>query len=318
YIITQGGNLPCKNIIHFAAQEDIKSLVFQVLQECELQQYTSVAFPAIGTGEAGRNPAEVADNMIDAVTDFAKRNSAPSLKTIKVVIFQPHLLSVFHASMQKREKTTKTAVKSFLSKIKSIWNSEKRSPKEKTKGVLEKKINVAVVQICGENKKEVEDAENWLRSAILKEQFQIELVDDCIADFGEEESEELRHLQKTLKIALYLRDTSILISGFEKDVWIAHSAVQKMILRVKTVKQEEAQAELFKNLIEWKYLENDSYVPFDSITNMRLEKAYTGKQKSISVTIGDQKYTVHMERRYAVDDQGKQILIRRVDKSEGK
>uniref|UniRef100_A0A8C5TQT6 Poly [ADP-ribose] polymerase n=1 Tax=Malurus cyaneus samueli TaxID=2593467 RepID=A0A8C5TQT6_9PASS len=50
YITTQAGNLPCKKIIHFVAQNDIKFLVSQVLQECELQQYTSVAFPAIGTG----------------------------------------------------------------------------------------------------------------------------------------------------------------------------------------------------------------------------------------------------------------------------
>ncbi|NXM66716.1 PAR14 polymerase, partial [Serilophus lunatus] len=316
YIITQAGNLPCKKIIHFVAQEDIKSLVSQVLQECELQQYTSVAFPAIGTGEAGRNPAEVAENMIDAVTDFARGNSAPSVKTVKVVIFQPHLLSVFRASMLKREKPTKTAAKSFLSKIKSILNSEKCSPKEKTKTVLEKKIDLAVVQICGENKMEVEDTASWLRSAILKEQFQREIVDDCISDFGEEENEELRHLQKTLKISLSSTGNSIGILGFEKDVWIAYSAVQKMILRVKAVKQEEAHAELFKNLVEWKYLEKDSYVPFDSITNMRLENAYIEKQKSISVTIDEQKYTVNMERRYAVDDQGKHIPIRRVDKAE--
>lgn len=50
YITTQGGRLPCKRIIHFVAQDDIKFLVSKVLQECELQQYTSVTFPAIGTG----------------------------------------------------------------------------------------------------------------------------------------------------------------------------------------------------------------------------------------------------------------------------
>lgn len=54
--------------------------------------------------------------MIDAVTDFAKKNSATSLKTIKVVIFQPHLMSVFQASMQKREKSTATRLKLFVSK----------------------------------------------------------------------------------------------------------------------------------------------------------------------------------------------------------
>ncbi|NWQ70996.1 PAR14 polymerase, partial [Neopipo cinnamomea] len=316
YIITQAGNLPCKKIIHFVAQDDIKFLVFQVLQECELQGYTSVTFPAIGTGEAGRNPAEVADKMIDAVTDFAKRNSAASVKTIKVVIFQPHLLSVFHASMQKRERPTKTPVKSFLSKINPFRSPEKHSPKEKNTGVLEKKMDLAVLQICGEIKKEVEEAENWLRNTITKEQLQIEIVDDSISHFSEEENEELHRLQKKLKISLCLEGTSIGISGFGKDVWIAHSAIQKMILRVKATKQEEVQAGLLQNLIEWQYFEEDSYVPFDSLTNMQLENAYRGKQKSISVTIGEKKYIVNMKLKRAVDDQGKQTTIRRVDKSE--
>ncbi|OPJ79795.1 poly [ADP-ribose] polymerase 14 [Patagioenas fasciata monilis] len=316
YITTQAGNLPCKYIIHFVAQEDIKSQVSQVLQECELQQYSSVAFPAIGTGEAGRDPAAVADDMIDAVTDFARSNSSPSVKTIKVVIFQPHLLSVFHASMQKRERPIRTAANMILSKLTSFWSPEKRSPKEKPKAVLENKIDVAVVQICGENKKKVEEAENWLKTAILKEQFNTEIQDEAIFNFGEAENEELRYLQKKLKICLCLDSNSIRISGVEKDVWIAYSTVQKMIHRVKAAKQDEIRAELLQNLIEWKYLKKDSYVPFDSLTNMQLENASIAKQKDVSVTINKKKYTVNVEARYAVDGQGKRIPVIRIDKSE--
>ncbi|NWU52151.1 PAR14 polymerase, partial [Dromas ardeola] len=316
YIITQAGKLPCKNIIHFVAQDDIKMLVTKVLQECELQQYTSVTFPAIGTGQASRDPAVVADNMVDAVTDFARSNSAPSVKTVKVVIFQPYLLSVFHKSMQKRENPAKTAAKSLISKLTSFWSSEKPSPKVKTKAALEKKIHLAVVQICGENKNKVEEAENWLKSAILKEQFQTEITDESIFHFGEAESEELRDLQKKLKIALHLDSNCVQISGVEKDVWIAYSNVQEMIHRVKAAKQEEIRAELFQNLIEWKYLGKDSYVPFDSLTNMRLENAFMGKQKDISVVIDKKKYTVNINSRYAVDDQGNRTPIVRVDKSE--
>ncbi|NXG87581.1 PAR14 polymerase, partial [Stercorarius parasiticus] len=316
YITTQAGKLPCKNIIHFVAQDDIKMLVTKVLKECELQQYTSVTFPAIGTGQAGRDPAVVADNMIDAVTDFARSNSAPSVKTVKVVIFQPHLLSVFHKSMQKRENPAKTAPKSLISKLTSFWSSEKPSPKVKTKAALEKKIDLAVVQICGENKKKVEEAENWLKSAILKEQFQTEITDESIFHFGEAESEQLRDLQKKLKIALHLDSNCVRISGVAKDVWIAYSNVQEMIHRVKAAKQEEIRAELFQNLIEWKYLGKDSYVPFDSLTNMHLESAFMGKQEDISVVIDKKKYKVNINDKYAVDDQGNRTPIVRVDKSE--
>ncbi|NXI80759.1 PAR14 polymerase, partial [Rhipidura dahli] len=320
YIITQAGNLPCKKIIHFVAQNDIKFLVSQVLQECELQQYTSVAFPAIGTGEAGRNPAEVADNMIDAVTDFARWNSAPSVKTVKVVIFQPHLMSVFHASMQKREKSAATIFKSLVSKAyhitKSLWSSEKRPSKKKAKVVLEKKIDLAVVQICGENKKEVEEAEKWLISAISKEQSQIEIVDECISHFSEEESEELDDLEEKLKIVLNLKRTSIEISGVTKDVCMASLAVHKMILRVKAAKEKEIQAKLLQNLIKWQYCEKGFYVPFNSLTNVELEDAYMRKQKIIEVVIGEQTYTVDMERKTAVDAQGREMSIIRVDNSE--
>ncbi|NXT74124.1 PAR14 polymerase, partial [Zapornia atra] len=316
YITTQAGNLQCKKIIHVVAQDDIKMLVSKVLQECELQQYTSVTFPAIGTGQAGRDPVVVANSMLDAVTDFARSNSAPSVKTIKVVIFQPHLLPVFCTSMKKRESPSKPAGKSLFSRIASFWSSEKQSPKEKTQNVLEKKIEVAAVQICGESKKKVEEAESWLKSAILKDQFKRDITDESILHFGEAESKELQALQRKLKIALHFSSNSIQISGVEKDVWIAYSSIQEMIHRVKAAKQEEIQAELLQNLIEWKYLEKDSYVPFNSITNMHLENAFQGKQQTISVIIDGKKHIVDLETRCAIDDQGKHTPIIRVDKSE--
>ncbi|XP_072788080.1 protein mono-ADP-ribosyltransferase PARP14 isoform X2 [Taeniopygia guttata] len=269
-------------------------------------------------GEARRNAAEVADNMIDAVTDFAKRNSATSVKTIKVVIFQPHLMSVFQASMQKREKSTATRIKAFVSKAyhvgKSLWSSEKQSPKEETKVVLDKKIDLAVVQICGENKKEVEEAEKWLRSAISKEQSQTEIVDETISHFNEEEKAELRDLENKFKICLNLKSSHIEISGVAKDVCLAFLAVQKMILRVKAAK--ETQAKLLQNSIEWKYFEKDSYVPFNSLTNVELEDAYKGKQKTVEVTIGERIYTVDMEQKTAVDAHGRQISLIRIEQSE--
>lgn len=53
-IMTQPGNLKCKKILHLVGQTDpvkIRNVVKDALQMCVKNTYTSVSFPAIGTGE---------------------------------------------------------------------------------------------------------------------------------------------------------------------------------------------------------------------------------------------------------------------------
>ncbi|NWX90194.1 PAR15 polymerase, partial [Nothoprocta pentlandii] len=104
FITTEGGNLLCKKIIHLIHSLNIKKQVTQVLQECELQMYTSVAFPAIGTGKARQSPAKVADNMLDAIIEFARQKAVLCLKIIRIVIFETKMNSEFYESMKKRQE----------------------------------------------------------------------------------------------------------------------------------------------------------------------------------------------------------------------
>lgn len=53
-IMTQPGNLKCKKILHVVGDSDpvkINKIVKDALQMCVKSSYTSVSFPAIGTGE---------------------------------------------------------------------------------------------------------------------------------------------------------------------------------------------------------------------------------------------------------------------------
>lgn len=53
-IITSGGQLPSRHIIHIVGQKDpaaIKDIVYSVLKVCEENKLGSVAFPALGTGQ---------------------------------------------------------------------------------------------------------------------------------------------------------------------------------------------------------------------------------------------------------------------------
>ncbi|XP_077685711.1 protein mono-ADP-ribosyltransferase PARP14 isoform X6 [Eretmochelys imbricata] len=320
-ITTQAGNLMCKKIIHLVAQNDTKSLVSKVLQECELKKYTSVAFPAIGTGQAGLDPAVVADNMMDAVVDFASDKSVQIVKNIKIIIFQPQLLSVFHANMQKRESTANApASESFFSKCASFFGLGKRATEKKPAMVLQKKIERTVFQICGESQKNMEDAISWIKNLILKEQHENTISDEWISSFDDQEYKELANLQKKLSIQLEYKYPVPLIrvSGVTKDVLRACLEIQDMIKRVRAVQEEQSKAELLSNLVEWQYLKNNQYLPFDSLTNLRLEDAAALNQKEINITIWNKNYQVDLEAKRAIDDTGKIMAILRISKDEGK
>lgn len=115
FIITQGGYLQCKKIIHVLGQNDVRRTISSVLGECEQRRYTSVSLPFIGTGNAGKNPIIVADDIINAVVDFSWKHSTPSLKKVKVVIFLSGLLHVFLGCMQKRKSCVPPVFQSSFS-----------------------------------------------------------------------------------------------------------------------------------------------------------------------------------------------------------
>lgn len=116
FIVTQGGHLMCKIIIHVPGGNDVKKTVSSVLEECEQRKHTSVSLPAIGTGNAGKNPVRVADDMISAIVDFTEKHFDPSLKKVKVVVFRTDLLTIFYDNMKKRENTTSPTFQSTFPK----------------------------------------------------------------------------------------------------------------------------------------------------------------------------------------------------------
>ncbi|XP_063144808.1 protein mono-ADP-ribosyltransferase PARP14-like [Candoia aspera] len=324
-ICTQGGKLPCKNIIHLVNNTNIKKQVSQTLLECEQRQFTSVAFPAIGTGNAKRDPVIAADSMIDAIVDYASKTSAPSVRKIKIIIFQPHLLDVFYASMQRKEVIASksgggmSTSKSFLSKVAEFFTFKKPAMELKPALFFERIVEPAIFQICGDHQKNVEDAASWIKNLILKCQNEYTVSDEWISNFGESEYKKLENLQTTLHIVIKLDSEalppSLCICGITKDVLHASTEIQRMIKIIREGREEKSKAELLSNLVEWQYEDNGQYKSFDSLTNMQLEAA-AQCQNLHELTIQNKRYKVDPSKLRAVDDQGTYIALRRVAKVE--
>ncbi|XP_027534842.1 poly [ADP-ribose] polymerase 14 [Neopelma chrysocephalum] len=321
FITTQGGNLLCSKIIHLFSNNDVKSQVSKVLHECEQRMYKSVAFPAIGTGQAGQSPAKVADEMLDAIVEFASKKSVQHLQTIKIVIFQTNMLKDFYESMKKREDLESPTADSWFSMFKSFLWGKKQSTEKKKPMILEKKVNLVTFQICGESQENVDAAESWIKDLILKEQSETTITNELIESFGERQIAALADLQRrkhvTIQLDNKLSPPVITISGISRDVWFVLVEIQTMIQKMKDAEEEQSKAELLSNLVEWRYLgSNDTFVAFDKRTNMQLEDAKLAKKPYLNVKINKKNYKVDLNTLQAHDDQGKTINIQRVSKNE--
>ncbi|XP_074001335.1 protein mono-ADP-ribosyltransferase PARP14-like [Numenius arquata] len=314
-VITQGGKLLCKKIMHLISGNDVKSQVSVVLEKCERRKYKSVSFPAIGTGQAGQCPAKVADDMLDAIVEFATKTSVQHLKKIKIIIFQANMLRDFYESMKKRESSDSSI---------TVFSGGRTQLTEKKKPVvLEKKVDLATFQICGESKKNVDATESWIKNLILKEQFENIISDELIENFDERQIDALADLQRRKHVTIQLENKHsphhIKISGISRDVCFVSVEVQKMIQKIKDTEEEQSKAELVYNLVEWRYPgSNGSFVAFDKLTNMQLEDAKIAKKPHLTVRISKNNYNVDLNNLQAIDDQGRTLNIQRVPKNEDK
>ncbi|XP_072469897.1 protein mono-ADP-ribosyltransferase PARP14-like isoform X1 [Notamacropus eugenii] len=313
FIVTQGGNLRCKKIIHVIGGNDVKESISEVLKECEQMKYVSISLPAIGTGQAKQDPTKVAESIIDAVEHFAQKGPGQSVKKVKVVLFLPQLLEVFHDAMKKRVRSQPQSSTSLFSKIKSFFSPASQPPKKQDTLVLEKIKKSATFQVCGESKENVESTISWIKDFILREHQNCTFSEEAIQNFGEKEYDKLNELQNRLNITIDVKPggSQIEVTGTSKDVFAASREIQGMIKRTQLRMDEDSKAEELSRTITWEYNDNSIFKPFDKIANLHLEDARKGEKNNIVVKIENENYTVDFNSNFATNGKGHRYPVRR-------
>ncbi|XP_066544429.1 protein mono-ADP-ribosyltransferase PARP14 isoform X2 [Amia ocellicauda] len=316
-IMTRPGNLQCQKIVHIVGQSDpsnIKDTVKHVLQVCEEKRFTSVSFPALGTGQGGTSPSRVADAMISAVVDFvSKRKAGECLRSVRIVIFQAVMLSEFHKSLQAREGTALPEQKSVFSRVKRSSSETKENEEFVMMG---EEFEPAVFQICAERSQDMARAKDWIKELIIKEQTEETINDKWIALLSREDLHKIQDLQKTLQVSIKVEsrgpESSIQLAGLTRDVLKAMTEIQVMIRKVENKETQKREAAVVSTLVEWQYEDSGSFVPFNSLANLTLEQAFENKEARVKIKIDRKNYTVSLSRSVAVDDFNKKIKIKRV------
>uniref|UniRef100_A0A8C2KI30 Poly [ADP-ribose] polymerase n=1 Tax=Cyprinus carpio TaxID=7962 RepID=A0A8C2KI30_CYPCA len=324
-IVTSAGRLPCGNIIHVIGRNspsDIKDVVLSVLKLCESRQITSVAFPALGTGQGGANPADVADAMVDAVVDFVKKKKPVHVKLVKFLIFQTNMVVDFHQCMVRRSGEKVEEDKGVFSKIKDtfhhlFWGESSESSKNEEFVMVGEEIEPVVFQLCGETPEDLSEAKDMINSMILREHVTIPIHDPVIAHFTKEDVETLNAMQRELTVSVRLekkgQDSVITLEGLTRDVHTANSRIRDMIRKVERNEKRRHEAFIISSVINWQYQENGhSLKTFDMLTNYDLEQAYRNKQPSVRIKINNDEYEADLVRKVATR-RGLRIELNRVD-----
>ncbi|KAI1899401.1 hypothetical protein AGOR_G00061400 [Albula goreensis] len=324
-ITTQSGNLKCKKIVHIVGQTDVGAItksVKAVLERCTQNKFTSVSFPALGTGQGGVNPSQVADAMLDALADITQQNPTTSLKLVRVVIFQAPMLVNFCSSMQKTEGMVTQKKETFLTKFKSFWKGSEKEDKKKPKNFRQEVevLDTAVIHLCGGSQADVEHTKRWIEEQFLQELAFQTVTDEAILDLSEEDHRKIQELQQKLQLSVKLEEgdlePSITVEGLSRDVLKAVGHIQNMIKKARDKATKTRDAELTRNLVEWQYQQGSQFLPFDSLINLQLEQALGTQQPDINITIQGMPYKVSLPDGPAVDSGGNKLQIKRINKLE--
>ncbi|XP_053352525.1 poly(ADP-ribose) polymerase family member 14-related sequence 1 isoform X2 [Clarias gariepinus] len=334
-IMTQQGNLQCKKIIHISAMSNLTTIQKRVRQALEMlvkQKFTSIAFPAFGTGQGGANPGNVADAMMDAVIDFLTRTPQSSLKTVRIVIFQAPMLVDFHQSMLRKEVTVKQKTESAWSRLTTFTKSffmpkskDVTSPQEKDFLMENKSMPVLCFSICGPSKTAVDETMQFIDKFISEEQAFQSISDAMILSLSEKDKQRIRDLQRTMDVNVKIEqkaqaataadseEVTLIVEGLSRDVLVVIGEINNMLKTTRDDVNKKQSMELTAEFVDWQYQQGGQYHSFDLATNFKLEQACSLNSQQVDINFQGQIYNVKIPEGPAVSG-GTQMEIRRVDK----
>ncbi|XP_071002002.1 protein mono-ADP-ribosyltransferase PARP14-like isoform X2 [Oncorhynchus clarkii lewisi] len=344
-ILTEPGNLQSKKILHLVGISDpqnIQECVKDALKMCARKDFTSISFPALGTGQGNVQVSQVADAMFDALVEVVAKKSVNTLRLVRIVIFQTAMLTEFYNSMLKKENTDVQeeedtdaqeavtdlqdegslfkAFENIGTRIKSIFiRSKGNKPQKPERFVfMDKEVDPTCFHICGDSQAKVDEAKQWVKDLILKEQDSSIITDDAIINLTTSDRQCISNMINTMGVRVEQESSQdkLTIEGITKDVLKVTNEIQKMLQRIRSEEELSRSAELASTVVEWQYQQQGGqYQSFDLIHNFHLEQANETKKQHVEVTIQGRMYKVTLPNGPATDNHGNSLDIRRIDKA---
>ncbi|XP_053321588.1 protein mono-ADP-ribosyltransferase PARP14-like [Spea bombifrons] len=326
-VMTTAGKLKCKWIFHCDCQKDIENIkifIKDILIESDKMGLSSVALPAIGTGECGLDPQIVAKCTIDVISSLARNVELSVLSCVRLIAFKPHIYSIFCIAAQERFKP----VCDYSWNVQAVLASRlKKQPTPQTEAINDIDIfehpfphqPEVLLNIIGSRIEDVSAVEVYLNELFERNYEEQKIEEPLLYRFSLEEIQKLFSLVREkpgVQMILDRVKKCIFLNGCNTDVTEVYLKVQESLREILHVRLQEANKERAGLLVQWGYYDGSEMVAFEVNASQLLEDKFLNKDDvDITVQLADGKQAkVNLNTMKALlDGMGEEVTVVRKD-----
>lgn len=295
--VTGAGKLNVRNIYHMvpdtmSSMRSIKDCIVTCLRKADSSGLTSVSFPAVGTGNIGKDVKEAAEGMLLAFSKFAQEQPK-SISSIRIVIYEPHMLKVFRSAMEACIRSSEEGEPGVISKIAGWFGLGKigsaTSHAKASRKMLSPKGD-SYLEIFAGTKQDIDKVIKDIENDVADHCKQKVIEHDAISKLSKQQKRKIRDLQAEHDVSVTIEEAigRISIRGDVEGVLDVATTIHEILNQQLEEDYTRGVEELLAKNIQWFFRDDDgSWEPYDTSINLQIENAFNDGHDSVVVIIED-------------------------------
>ncbi|XP_062604640.1 protein mono-ADP-ribosyltransferase PARP14-like [Saccostrea cucullata] len=281
FVVTSGGNMDCKYIIHVKGQlsaERLERMVAKALAHADKTGCRSISFPALGTGVADIDPAEISQCMFRAISKYYPLN----LQRVRIIVFQSKMFPVFKSTLHalSQVEVLQKVDMGFDDKDETIRcypypdkNLFHGNMMNRGQTYRQRERDGTFMVPSHLNYKESSDFDRK-----SKNEYEWKEIDTSKCMLRDNQIDEIKRLAKDTK--LIVKYGKIELLGLAANVNEAAVSIYKYLHEVK----DKESAKRVQEYVKWQYEAwSDKWITYREDVNLQIENAHQARMDSIIV-----------------------------------
>ena len=287
-VLTRGGNLAVRNIIHMvpgsADAQHLRMCLEKCLDRAEAEGFREISLPAVGTGAFSMSATDSAQLTFQALNNFSRKSH--NLRRVRIVVFQAQMVQAFQQEQQKCAMSPAGLdKKDFESK------QGKRESFRDSTITAEQSVTMSVTGKC---QADVSKAVDVLKKSLSEACVTMKVENKGVSKLSEGQIASFRQKAEScdVKVEFETDVDRVVVRGEPGDAYRMVEEIWHEISERSKMDRDQERALLVSRNVEWRYERRGNTMAFDSKANAEIELAHTKNEPKVTVSLRGEKFVI--------------------------